>query len=388
MKRAAEVLLRSPSSVAHAIQALEAALNMSLFERGVHGMSLNESGQQLMLRLNQAWEEMEQAKAALQQMAASRGKAVGHSQLFHLSISERRLALMAAFSERRHAADVAAQLGVTQPAVSTAIRELDHGLSLPLFDRSSHGMRLTPAGEIMLLHLKRAVQVIRLAEAEITELQGKVVGRVAVGNLPFGRAYLLPTALNALHEQYPEVTVRTVEGRFEMLLKALWCGDVDFIVGALPAWDPSDYPGLEGEHLFDDVVTVIVGAEHPLAQLPQPSLSDTLAYPWVLPMVGSPVYNLVEQSFGQQQLPMPQVAVYSADLTIIRNLLTGQRWVTAASSHLYHQESHGGILKALSIPLPTLPHRLGILRPSLERATPAAKALMGLLRNLRTRPEE
>jgi len=384
MKKAAEGLLRSPSSVAHAVQSLEAALEVALFDRGVHGMSLNEPGQQLMVRLGQAWEEMEQAKSTLQHMAASRGKAVGHSPLFHLSISDRRLALMSAFSERRHAADVAALLGITQPAVSAAIRELDHGLSLPLFDRSSHGMRLTPAGEIMLLHLKRAVQIIRLAEAEITEAQGKVAGTVAVGNLPFGRAYLLPAAINALHERYPAVTVRTVEGRFDVLLNALWCGDVDFIVGALPAIDPAHYPGLEGEKLFDDTVTVMVSAGHPLAGLPQPALADTCAYPWVLPVEGSPIRELMKSAFQEQGLSTPNVVVDSADLTIIRGLLLNQQWVTAASRHLYHHEIHRGVLTPLTISLPKLPHCLGILRPGLDRATPAAKALMAMLRCLRT----
>ena len=86
---------------------------------------------------------------------------------------------------------VASQLGITQPAVSAAVRELEASLGMLLFERTPKGMLPTGHVETLALHVTRALAELRDARDEITSLRGTTKGTVAVGALPLGRTLIL-----------------------------------------------------------------------------------------------------------------------------------------------------------------------------------------------------
>src|SRR5690606_33051490 len=97
----------------------------------------------------------------------------------------------------------------------------------------------------------------------------------------FGGAQILPVSIARLLCKYPSLNVATVEGSFETLAAGLWCGDIDLVVGALQP--VGQYTTLVSEKLFDDWISIIARAGHPLARQPGVSLADVLEASWVLP---------------------------------------------------------------------------------------------------------
>ncbi len=384
--QAGERLRRAQSAVSRSVHELEAALGVDLFERNARGMLPTDFGKALLRRAELAFEDMEAARAALGEMARARGSRLRNAPVFSLAVTPRRLDVLIAFAERRHVGAVAQRLGVSQPAVSMALRELEGGLGLPLFDRAASGVGLTPAGEALLFRIRRALSQLRIAGAELSAMKGVVEGQVVVGALPFGRPYMLPVAIARLLREHPRLQVSTVEGPLDTLTAGVRSGDVDFVLGALPQdGQPS---ALVREELFSETMAVFVRAGHPLARRPDVGLRDALRSDWVLPRRGSPTREALAAVLSALALPPPRVAVESSDLSVIRGLLLETDMVSAASRQLFHHELQGGTLATLPIRLPGTARPIGILRRTQDHSSPGAQLLIEALRRVPARPAE
>jgi len=384
MNKAATELLRAHSAIAHAIQQLEQGLNQTLFERATRGMLLTEAGRVLLRRVEYAFDEMEAARAELEAIHSPDDHPLRNAQIFSLAVNERRLATLIALAEQKHMGAVAQQLDITQPAVSMAVRDIEDSVGVALFERSGMLWQATEAGEIIINHLKRALSQLRLADAELTALDGHIRGKVIVGALPFGRPYILPAAISRVHRKHPGLQFTTVEAPLNSLAYSLWCGDIDFILGALGNVEP--YPDLVQESLFGDRMGVIARAGHPLAKRAQLTLADTLNTDWVLPREGTPPRKIMRAAFAAIGKQEPAPTVESSDLSVIRGLLLESDMVTAASSHLFHHEIKAGVLQRLPIDMAESNRSVGILRRTLEHSSPRAQLLIEEIRQMRGTP--
>lgn len=383
MSRAADELRRAPSAVARSIRQLELSLDATLFERTARGVMLTEAGKILAKRVEFAFEEMRTVRDKLEEMHRETAGAEEEARLrnppiFALAVNERRLAVLIAFSERKHMGEVAKQMQISQPAVSMALRDLESSTGLTLFDRSTPVVRLTSAGELLLMHLKRALVQLRLATAEIEALGGVMKGKVLIGALPFGRAHILPVAIARIHKKYPLLHFTTVEGPFETLANALWCGDLDLILGSMPP--VAHYSDLVREEIFGDRMAVIAKADHPLAHGRVLSMADLLSSYWVLPIQGTPTREVLNTIFEELGISGPRVAVESSDLSVIRGLLFNSDMITVASQHLFEPEIKSGSLAVLPIELPQVRRPIGILRRKQDHSAPAAQLLIEEIR--------
>lgn len=164
----------------------------------------------------------------------------------------------------------------------------------------------------------------------------------------------------------------------------MWCGDIDFILGALGNVEP--YPDLVQESLFGDRMGVIARAGHPLAKRAQLTLADTLNTDWVLPREGTPPRKIMRAAFAAIGKQEPAPTVESSDLSVIRGLLLESDMVTAASSHLFHHEIKAGVLQRLPIDMAESNRSVGILRRTPEHSSPGAQLLIEEIRQMRGTP--
>jgi DNA-binding transcriptional LysR family regulator len=132
--------------------------------------------------------------------------------------------------EERNVTRAARQLNVVQPALSMQINRLEKRLGLSLFDRTSHGMIPTAAGEAMyrlyvpiLLDLKNAGQ-------RVMEMSGKVFGKIAVGIIPSITNSVLADVLRRFGSDYPNVSIRIDEAYSGTLINWVMTGELDFAI--------------------------------------------------------------------------------------------------------------------------------------------------------------
>lgn len=377
--KAAESLYRAQSAVTRSIHELELALRVELFERKATGMLCTAFGSAVLSRARRAMQEFEVGADEIlgrvtEQQGASKARIL--SALFN----ERRLVVFVKLAEARHMPTVAKALGVSQPAVSGSINDLESSLGVTLFKRTSKGMIATEEGELLTFRVKRALAELRHVEADIAGLRGTTEGRVVIGALPLSRTFILPRAISNVLAQHPRLRFSTVEGPFDTLAAALRAGDIDFILGALR---PPDYArDLKGEPLLTDRMSVVVRDGHPLTHLAKVTMDHLMNAKWVLSSHGTPARTLFDLSFSAKDLVPPIEAVETSDLAILRGLLLHSDMVAAISPQQLHYEIQAGVLKVLDINLSNTSRVIGITQRIESHASPGALALMEAIRRI------
>ncbi|MFC5186403.1 LysR family transcriptional regulator [Actinomadura harenae] len=186
-------------------------------------------------------------------------------------------------AERGTLTAAAASLGYTQSAVSRQIAALERAAGAPLLSRRHDGVRLTPAGRIVLRRAAAVLGEIDAAARELAGLPGEG-GTVRLGWITSAGAWILPRALTALRATHPRITVVTREGGTPALVRALRAGTVDvaLLSSAPPYRAPDDEsPALALETLTERGLLLAVPAGHPLARGDHADVADLRGRRWI-----------------------------------------------------------------------------------------------------------
>ncbi|MBA4801773.1 MAG: LysR family transcriptional regulator [Euryhalocaulis sp.] len=172
----------------------------------------------------------------------------------------RQLSFFVALAETGSFREAAERSGVTQPALSAAIKELENLTGAVLFERGPRGATLTPAGESALDRARRI-----LADAEDLVLSAResgepMTGPLRLGVIPSIAPYLLPRALPELKTRFPELELRLKEDITTRLLDGLADRRLDLAIIALPF----ETPGLKTLAAFDDEFLLVAPCGHKL----------------------------------------------------------------------------------------------------------------------------
>ena len=375
--RAAAALFRAQSAVTRSVQELESALGEPLFDRNPSGMLPTPVGRAVLQRCERIFAELEELAQWCSAKQARRRPATEGALPAYL-LNTRRLQLFIALARHRHMPSAAKTFGISQPAVSTAIRVLESGSGLSLFHRSPRGILLTTEGETFLLHVRRVLNELRHVPDDIAALHGKIQGAVTVGALPLGRTLLLPKAIARMTAAHPGVRVVTDESAYEALVANLRAGDIDFILGALRDNDASS--GLKNERLMSEDMVVLVRHDHPLTRARDLSIMDLRDAQWVMPRSNAPARALFEAQFKRMKVKPPMPTVETADLAMIRGLLVGSDMIAALSAQQLHYEVQSGQLAVLDVQLHNTRRDIGLTMRAAGTPSPAARALIDAIR--------
>ena len=191
---------------------------------------------------------------------------------------------------------------------------------------------------------------------------------------------MLPSAIAAVLALHPGLRVTTVESPYDVLAAGLRSGDIDFILGALRP--PQDAKDLQQEALFQDRISVIVRAGHPLLRKRRIGFDELRRARWVLSRQGSPSRELLERSFRESGQAPPTPAVETGDLAILRGLLLQSDMLTAISAHQLHYEIEGGTLVVLKFRLDATRRNIGLTQRNGAFPSPGTRALVEEIRRV------
>jgi DNA-binding transcriptional LysR family regulator len=174
----------------------------------------------------------------------------------------------------------ALSLGYTQSAVSRQVAALEALAGHRLFDRTRHGVTLTPAGARL---LRRATRVLDELDSARRELSGEIVAMrpIRLGAFAAAAAGLVPRALAALP---PDLSITLREATTPALTRSLRAGTLDLAVLArTPPYRPPDAetPALELTTLFERELALGVPANHPLARARSIEAAELAGQVWV-----------------------------------------------------------------------------------------------------------
>lgn len=378
VSEAATKLFRTQSAITRSIRDLEHTLRTPLFERHATGMLLTEMGKCVLPRAKRAIHELHQIPSILSRLRQRDNVREEAEPIWLFNL--RRLQIFLMLYRLHHTQSVATSLGISQPAVSAALKVLEKGAGLNLFQRTPKGMMPTTAGGEIAPFISRALNEVRHIPEDLAAHRGVLTGTVHVGALPLCRSSILPVAITHMVKQFPGIKVVTNESSYSALVTELRSGDIDFILGALRQNDGAS--DIHHQVLFNEELILLARPQHPLAGRTL-TPGDLAMTQWILPRDNTPARHLLDRAFETLNMPSPQPVVESGDLAIVRCLLLNSDMVAAVSSHQLEYELRAGILASLTLELPDTRREIGFTFRRGALHSPAATALLHCISDLK-----
>jgi len=289
----------------------------------------------------------------------------------------RQLKLLITVGEQQNILRASAMLNIAQPAATKMIRDLEETLDIQLFERSSRGVSLTLAGEIVIRHAKLILAQVRHASEELSSLGQGTTGKIVVGTLLAASPTLLPRSIVALRRERPGISVSVVEGTDERLMPMLRVGDLDMVLGRLPEY--RDREGLEQQLLYSEPVSIVAREGHPLASRASVSLKDLQTQDWIMPPPQTSLRRQLEDSFRKAGLELPARTVESVSLLTNYSVLQATDMVGAVPYQIV--EAQPGLVR-LPIGFEVGPSAIGVTVRASPPPSPATAYFLTILRQV------
>jgi LysR family transcriptional regulator of abg operon len=222
-----------------------------------------------------------------------------------------------AIAHSRSLRSAAASLGLTQPAISRSLQELEEELGVPLFERHAKGVRLTAAGDMFLVRAQIATESVRRGLEEARQFQGDLSGTVAVSMSSAPVLGLLPYAYPLFRKAWPEISLRFTEGQFHTIEPRLRNGELDFYAGPRP--DRAMGSGYTVQLISTNERVVMGRRGHPMAKAK--NLSSLVKAEWLIAGLRDRVEEEFEEVFSKHDLPSPAVRTRAESMLVLMALL-------------------------------------------------------------------
>lgn len=226
-----------------------------------------------------------------------------HALLSRLKL--RQLALLQTIDRHRSLGRVAAEMHLSQPAITKALHEVEDIFGSTLFTRSSRGLVPTPAGDAVLHYARRWLAELEATTRVLTSIEAGRSGRLRLGLTQQVPQQLMSAALTHLLDRSPRISVLVREGTTDELVANLLAREIDCAIGR--SYD-GDASGLVQQAIYEQEPCLIVGARNVKRLSRGPLDWARLAQlDWILPPPNTPMrrtYNAVFVGAGVQP-PMP-----------------------------------------------------------------------------------
>lgn len=261
----------------------------------------------------------------------------------------------------------AAAQGVTQPALSRSLAELEDLLGAQLFLREKRGLVLTPEGALFRHHASLGLQSL---EAGAGALRPDALGgSIRVGILPTAAAQLFPRVAVRFAALQPGTILKIETGPHSYLVGQLRAGAIDLMIGRMP--DPGEMAGMIFAHLYEEDIVLVARKGHPLAGAPIATLLQSV--PVILPPEGA-----VNDFLAVLGLPGLRPAVETVALAVKRGLLAASDSVWFISRGVVVDELERDVLIELPTGVRFLSGAVGITRLQSQASSPAIEQLLRL----------
>lgn len=191
------------------------------------------------------------------------------------------------------------RLGISQPALSAHIRNLEHAYGVSLVHRTTRQVTLTPEGQAFASRARRALMELEAATRGLREISAAHKGQVFLACIPPLTASVMPEIVQALNADYPAVEVSILDVLSAQVGRLVLDHSADLGIG--PANVPS---GAEFEHLIRDEFVAAVPRTHPLSAATEVALSELADHPMILNSQDTTTRRILDRAFDHINRPV------------------------------------------------------------------------------------
>ena len=288
----------------------------------------------------------------------------------------RQVALLLAIGQHRTLRAAAAQLGLTQPAATKMLQELESAMGHALFDRVGRGLQLTAAGHCVLAYFEGLQGHFDALTRELGELEQGSAGKLCIGSIMAASPAVLTQALIRLKALYPLLTIEITVDTSDRLSDALRRGDLDLVIGRVPDTNAGAF---SFSPIAEEALSIVASPQHPLAGQARVAWAELLVYPWILQPHGSPMREVMEHEFKNQRSPLPRGLIETASILTTTNLIGNSDMLAVMPTEVAERYEAHGLLACLRY---TVRQRLSVYGTIAARDRPAGPAATQLMQFL------
>lgn len=291
------------------------------------------------------------------------------------------LRLVAAIDDLHQLSLAAQALGMTQPAASRALREIEAIVGAAVFERNPKGMAATAVGEGLARHARNVLDEMQEAAQEVERLLLGTGGIVRIGAVTGAAVGYAVPAIRRLKALAPMAELHVDVSTSDELVKGLVAMRYDMVLARLtPAAKPADFTLLPAS---GERVRFVASRRHRLAGLSGRSLVELAGTGWVIQGPGTPIRQALEHALLERGAPVPDNVVNTASLLVTLALLAEEDVVAPVSQEvagLLVATQPGLVMLDIREPIAVSPYSLITLRG--RRLSPAAVQCRNLLADM------
>jgi DNA-binding transcriptional LysR family regulator len=299
-----------------------------------------------------------------------------------------KLATLRAVLARGSFSAAAADLNLTQPAVSRQVSLLERQVGTQLVRRTQRGVYPTEAGQLLVEHAEALLGRLALAEAQVADLAGLRSGRVRLGSFFTALVYLSAELASVLEERHPDLFRLQHDVIEDQLVdratafRRLAAGELDVAIVYEHAFERSPSPrDIELVPLFDDPPRALLPVAHALAKTRSVAPADLAEDTWIRAHRGAGA-DLVDHVLARARLKPPILHAGRGDEPIeAQAFIAAGRGVTVA----HRLNVILDLAKIAAIPLEGAPVRHVQAALMREQRAPLARAVVDALREVGAR---
>ncbi|HYG86804.1 MAG TPA: LysR family transcriptional regulator [Azospirillum sp.] len=274
----------------------------------------------------------------------------------------------------------AAEVNLSQPALTVQIRQLEESLGVRLFDRNKRQVVLTQAGRDLLAPLQRVLFDLEAVMNASHDLAGLRRGSVSVATLPSVAAGLLPIAIRRFTADHPNIDVNVSDVVAERIVQLVKAEEVDFGIGTRVGPDRD----VEVVDFLSDRMCAFFPDDHPLAGRRPLLLKDVATFPLILTARGTSVRTLVERALEKEGLEIGLACEANYMSTAIGMVRAGLGVSVLPESAVDAASCEG--IGVEPIRTPGLIRKIGFIHKTNRSLSPAAERFVQLLKEVAWEP--
>ena len=236
---------------------------------------------------------------------------------------------------------------LSQPTVSSHIKDLEDHFDCRLIDRLSKEAVPTKAGEILYRYATRLIALRDETETALAEFHGKVKGHLVVGGSTIPGVYILPKMIGRFIQEYPEVRVSLLNGDTEEIVNRILEGSLELGVVGAAAGDKK----IVQEKLLEDELRLVVPSDHKWASRKRIGLETFKKEPFISRETGSGTLASIRESLDKQGIGLDDLKVVSemGGTEAVIQGIKSKVGVSILSPVAVTEELRCGVLKVLTV---------------------------------------
>jgi LysR family hydrogen peroxide-inducible transcriptional activator len=271
-----------------------------------------------------------------------------------INLTIKQLRYFDALARHQHFGRAAESCSISQPALSLQIKELETLFGAPLVERGARQIRLTALGEDLISKAREVLVSVEELEDLMRASRGPLSGRFRLGVIPTIAPYLLPAAIRALSDRFPEIELEVRETVTKSLVADLLESRLEAAIVALPISEPA----LQEFALFVEDFVLVRPSSEATKPVPSPAALKTMR---LLLLEEGHCFRDQALTFCDMSKTQPRQLMEGSSLSTLVQMVSAGMGVTLIPDMAIPLETRSADVSVARFPTPSPSRKIGLL---------------------------